>query len=303
LDEDVPHGLSHSSGPKLEYEVGTILPGQTRHLELTLTAAQPGKVVNVLVARGDAGLLAKDTIELEVVAPEIQVKIDGPNRRYLEREATFTVSVANPGTATAKNVELVAQLPRGLRFLSTNNSGHYDQSRNAVIWNLEQLPAGEMGRAQFKAIPTEMGDFNVRAEATADRKLASDEDHKLLVEGIAALYFGVADKIDPIEVGGETTYVISVENQGSKTANNIRFAATVPDGLEAINGTGPTQATIRNQQVIFEPIVKLPPKAKTSFQIVVKGIRSGDQKLRVQMVSDDLSTPVIKEESTRVYTD
>lgn len=303
LDEDVPQGLSHTSGPKLEYEVGTILPGQTRHLELTLTAAQPGKVVNVLVARGDAGLMAKDTIELEVIAPEIQVNIDGPKRRYLDREATFTVSVANPGTATAKNVELVAQLPRGLQFLSTNNSGHYDQSRHAVIWNLEKLPAGEMGRAQFKAIPKEMGDFSVTAVGKADRNLASEQDHKLLVEGIAALYYGVADKIDPIEVGTDTTYVITVENQGSKTANNIQFAATVPNGMKPINGTGPTQATVRGQQVIFEPIVKLPPKAKTSFQVVVQGIRPGDQKLRVEMVSDDISTPVIKEESTRVYTD
>ena len=303
LDEDVPHGLTHSSGPKLEHEVGMILPGQTRHLELTLTASQPGPVTNVLVARGDAGLLAKDTLELEVVAPELQVDIQGPKRRYLEREATFTVSVANPGTATAKSVELVAQLPRGLKFLSTNNSGHYDQSRHAVIWNLEQLPAGEMGKAQFKAVPNEMGDFNIRAEARADRNLASEEQHQLRVEGIAALYYGVADKIDPVEVGGETTYVITVENQGSKTATNIRFRAEVPGGMQPINGTGATQSVINGQIVDFEPIVKLPPKAKTSFEVVVRGTKAGDQKLRVQMISDEIRTPVIKEESTRVYTD
>ena len=40
LQEDVPSGLSHSSGSKLEYEVGSIEPGQTRHLELTLKAVR-----------------------------------------------------------------------------------------------------------------------------------------------------------------------------------------------------------------------------------------------------------------------
>ena len=303
LDEDVPQGLSHSSGPKLEYEVGTILPGQTRHLELTLTASQPGPVTNVLLARGDAGLIAKDTIELEVVAPDLQVKIDGPSRRYLEREATFTVAVANPGTAMAKNVELVAQVPRGLKFLSTNNQGHYDQSRRAVIWNLEQLPAGEMGKAQFKAVPVEMGEFEIRAEARADRNLAANQNHQVRVEGIAALYFGVADKVDPVEVGEDTTYVINVENQGSKTATNIRFRAQIPAGMQPIDGRGATRATVNGQIVDFDPIVKLPPKAKTSFEIVVRGTQAGDQKLRVQMVSDEIQSAVIKEESTRVYSD
>ncbi|MCA9216128.1 MAG: DUF11 domain-containing protein [Planctomycetales bacterium] len=303
LDEDVPTGLSHSSGPKLEYEVGTIMPGQTRHLELTLTASQPGTVTNVLVARGDAGLEVKDTVELEVVAPELQVGIDGPSKRYLEREATFTVSVANPGSAAARNVELVAQLPEGLKFLSTNNSGHYDQTRHAIIWNLEQLPAGEMGKAQFKALPTAMGNASIQVNARADRNLTADESHQMGVEGIAALYFGVADKVDPIDVGGETTYVITVENQGSKTANNIRFVAEVPEGMQPVNGQGATQGMVRGQQVVFDPIVKLPPKAKTSFEVVVRGVRPGDQKLRVKMDSDELQTPVFKEESTHVYTD
>jgi len=283
--------------------VGAFLPGQTRNPELTLTAATPARGTNTLIARGDAGLIVKDVVEFDVIAPDLKVAIDGPNRRYLDREATFTMSVANPGTAPAKNVELVAQLPPGLKFVSTNNSGHYDQTRNAVIWNLEQLPAGEMGRAQFTAIPNSMGDFAINAKARADRDLAAEQDHKLLVEGFAALHFGVMDQIDPIEVGDETTYTINVENQGSKTASNIQFVAVVPEGMEPISGNGNAPAIIRGQQIVFQPIAKLPPKATTSLQVVVRGIRPGDQKLRVQMQSDDIPNPVIKEESTRVYTD
>jgi uncharacterized repeat protein (TIGR01451 family) len=303
VEEDVPDGLAHSSGSKLEYSVGTIPSGTSRHLELILKAAHPGKVTNTLVARGDAGLMVKDTIELEVVAPKLQIGITGPARRYLEREATFTISVANPGTAPARNVQLVAELPPGLKFLSTNNSGHYDQVRNAVIWSLEQLPAGEMGRAQFIAIPTEMGQHRIRSEAKADPALSANQEHVLTVEGIAALFFGVVDQTDPIEVGGTTTYVITVENQGSKTASNVRLVAEAPPGMKPVNGEGTMPAVVSGQQVIFQPIERLAPKAKTSFRVFVQGVSPGDQKLRVQMTSDDISAPVIKEESTRVYSD
>ncbi len=303
LEEDVPTGLAHSSGAKLEYAVGRIEPGQTRHLELTLKAAQPGQVINTLIARADTGLLVKDSIELEVVSPKLQVGVEGPSKRYLERQATFTVSVANPGTAPAHDVELVAQLPPGLKFVSTNNSGYYDQNRHAVIWSLQQLPAGEMGKAQFTALATDMGEQRIRAEGKAQMGLESTQDLNLVVEGIAALLFNVSDQVDPVELNGQTSYEIKVVNQGSKAATNVRIAALVPDGLQPLRGQGPTVEQIQGQRILFEPLSRLEPKQEVTFRVMVQGNAAGDHRFRVQLSSDEMSEPVIKEESTRVYRD
>ncbi len=303
VQEDVPVGLRHDSGSRLEYEVGTIEPGQTRQLELSLQADRAGHVINKLIARADGGLDVEDISELDVVAPQLQVAIDGPTRRFLQRPATFTVTVANPGTAAAENVELVAGLPRGLKFVSTNNSGYYDQQRHAVIWSLERLPAREMGRAQFTAVATEMGDFAVRATAKAEPDLAASQEHKVQIDGIAALLYTVTDKIDPVEVGGQTTYEIKVTNQGSKAATNVQFAVTVPEGLKPLAANGPTTEQIDGQEVHFEPLAQLPPKGQAVYRVLVQGAAAGDHRFRVQMISDDITTPVIKEESTRVYSD
>ncbi len=303
LEEDVPPGLAHSSGAKLEYEVGRIEPGQTRHLELTLQAAQPGHVLNQLTARADAGLSVEDTVEIDVVAPKLQVGVEGPGRRYLDRQATFTVTVANPGTAPAHGVELVAQLPAGLKFVSTNNSGYYDQNRHAVIWSLEKLPAGEMGKAQFTALATEMGEQRIRAEGKAQMDLQSVEELSLAVEGIAALLFNVSDQLDPIEVGGQSSYEIKVVNQGSKAASNVRLAALVPDGLKPLSAQGPTVEQIQGQQIVFEPLSRLEPQQEATFRVMVQGGGPGDHRFRVQLTSDEMSEPVTKEESTRVYQD
>ena len=303
LEEDVPVGLSHSSGSKLEYEVGTIQPGQTRNLELTLKAAQAGPVVNTILAHGRGGLEARSSVELAVVAPKLQVEIDGPSKRYLDRQATFAVSIKNPGTSTASEVEVVAKLPSGLKFVSTNNSGYYDQSRHAVIWSLEQLPAGEMGKAQFTARPVEMGQYEVRAEGKSKSGLQASDDHAIAVEGIAALFFGLADQVDPIEIGGRTTYEIKVVNQGSKAASNVRIVALVPNGMKPLSAEGPTREQIQGQKVFFEPMGRLAPKGEALFRISVEGAEAGDHRFRVQMSSDDMTSPVIKEEGTRIYTD
>jgi uncharacterized repeat protein (TIGR01451 family) len=303
LEEDVPAGLSHPSGPQLEYHVGTIQPGSTRNLELTLKAARAGTVENVLVARGDDGLVAEHRFTFEVVAPDLQVKIDGPTRRYLERSATYTVSVLNPGTAPAHEVDLMTRLPRGLKFVSTNNSGRYDPTEHAIRWSLEKLPAGQFGKVQFTALPIEMGSQSIAAEAKAQMGLVAEQHHEVAVEGIAALLFVVVDKVDPIEVGGSTTYEIRVRNQGSKTATDIQFVAQAPAGLKPLRGEGPTRARVDGQRVAFEALPRLAPKEEATFRIHVQGTQSGDHRFRVQMVSGETTAPVIKEESTRVYAD
>src|SRR5262249_31597850 len=140
LQEDVPDGLTHPAGHQLEYEVGILKPGETRELDLVLKAAKAGVVRNVITARGEANLFVEHRAEMEVIAPRLTVGIDGPKRRFLDRPATYQITLANPGTAPAKDVELAAWLPKGLKFVSTNNAGVYDPKTHAVYWSLAELP-------------------------------------------------------------------------------------------------------------------------------------------------------------------
>ena len=302
LEEDVPTGLAHSSGGRLEYEVGTIEPGQTRQLELTLKADQAGHVVNTIAARADGGLSVEDSVELDVVSPELQVAIEGPKRRYLDRQATFTIAVANPGTAPARNVELVAQLPTGLKFVSTNNSGYYDQSRHAVIWSLEQLPAGEMGKAQFTAMPIEMGSFQVHAEGpcrhgsgSAKRTRPDGRRHRR-----AILWLGRQGGSD------RNRRPDDVRNQGRQSGFEGGHKCAVRRACSRRHAgrwvlKGPTQEAVEGQRVTFAPLERLAPQEQAIFPITVAGQIAGDHRFRVQMTSDETTAPVIKEESTRVY--
>ena len=44
-------------------------------------------------------LLVRAGCELTVIAPALEINLEGPKRRYLNRQATYNVAVTNPGTA------------------------------------------------------------------------------------------------------------------------------------------------------------------------------------------------------------
>jgi uncharacterized repeat protein (TIGR01451 family) len=303
LLEDVPAGLSHPAGDRLELELGTIPPGEQRQLRLVLTATKAGAITNLLTARADANLSVDAHVDIEVIAPQLKVGIDGPKRRFLERPATYTLSLENPGTAAAKDVELAAYLPKGMKFLEANNHGQYDAATHSVIWGLEELPASERGSVQLVAVPVEPGDQMLRAEGRAAKGLTDQAKQGITVEGVAAIKFAVDDLEDAIEIGGETTYKIDVVNEGSKAATQVQIAALIPAGLKAVAASGPSQHAMQADRVVFAPLRRLAPKAEVTYEIRVEGLDAGDHRLRVQLATDEIRQPVTKEENTRVYPD
>ena len=301
LLENVPEELRHQAGPALEFEVGTLKAGETREMELVLTAEKPGQVINRISARGDGNLQVEQEIEFEVIAPDLKVEVQGPRVRYLERPATYTVKVANPGTAAARNIELVTRLPKGMRFVRANNLGEYDSASHAVYWSLAELPEGEEGDVEVVALPIQSGEQEIKVQSSAAQGLEDETSQQILVEGLAAINFEVVDLQDPIEVGGETTYEIRVVNQGTKSASDVQLAATVPPGMKIIEASGETKHAIQAGAVLFQPLSQLAPKADAIYRIQVQGVRSGDQRLIVEVDTEDFGQPIRKEESTRVF--
>jgi uncharacterized repeat protein (TIGR01451 family) len=303
LMENVPENVKHAAGPALEFEVGTLKAGETREMELVLTAEKPGPVTNTLTARADGNLQVQQQVEFEVIAPDLQLSVEGPQKRYLERPATYQVVVENPGTAPARDIELVTKLPKGMQFVKANNMGEYDAATHSVYWSLAQLPEGEKGTVELVAMPIEAGQQTLEISGKAEQGLTDEVKQDVMIEGLAALMFEVRDTQDPIEVGGETSYEIRVLNQGSKAATNVQVVVSLPPGIQAISASGETQHTVQAGGVVFEPLAQLAPKTDTLFRVQVKGIQPGDQRVTVQVNTDDISQPIRREESTRVFGD
>jgi hypothetical protein len=92
-------------------------------------------------------------------------------------------------------------------------------------------------------------------------------------------------------------------NQGSKPARNVQVVAIMPQGMRAISGQGESRHVIQGERVIFAPLPQLAPKADAVFRIHAQGLHAGDQRVLVQLTSDEIQKPITKEVSTRVYAD
>ena len=82
LEEHVPKGFRHPAGAELEYEVGDLAPNESRELTLVLEAVHPGPVVNMITARGEPNLNADKQTPLEVIAPQLEVDVQGPRQTF-----------------------------------------------------------------------------------------------------------------------------------------------------------------------------------------------------------------------------
>src|SRR5690606_16359438 len=185
---------------QLDNLIGTLAPGEVRRQVLRLRAVSAGMIENHIRLIGDDGLAAEHRISVEVIAPQLAIELEGPTRRFLERQATYQINLANTGSAEATNVEIVAYLDRGFSFVGTEYQGQYDPNRHAVYWSLAELPPEGRGTVPLTLFPIEQGERAIRLEARGDLNLVSRHEKKVNVDALAELTFAITDDVDPIEV-------------------------------------------------------------------------------------------------------
>jgi uncharacterized repeat protein (TIGR01451 family) len=304
LQEDVPPQLEYQSGYReLEYEIGTLMPGQSKRVQLGLTAAKTGRLKNLILVTAAGGLRAQSEIEMEVISPKLVTGSDGPTRRFLQREVTHQFSVGNQGTAPATNVDLIARLPAGLRFVSADNRGVYKPDLHSVFWSLAELGLDVTADVQLVTMPVEAGSQDIKFEAVADLNQKSVAQQKLSVEHLVDVFFDIDDVVDPIEIGADTSYRIRVVNQGTKAATNVQLQVEFPQGLVPTGVDGSLQHQIQGQRIEFAAISSLNPGDQLQLVVTAKGQAAGDHRVIVKLSADGRQTGVSKEESTRVYAD
>lgn len=301
LQEDVPAGLEHPQGSQLDNLIGDLGPGEIRRQILRMRAVKPGIVQNQIRVKGDDGLENTHTVAVEVIAPELKATLTGPSRRFLERQATYNLEVANVGTADATNVELSVQLDRGFTFVKTDREGQYDASRHAVFWSLPALPVGQSGSVPLTLLPVEEGDRVLRTDVSADLGIQTTSENQVRVESLAELTFSINDSADPIEVGGQTIYEIRISNSGSRDDTNVQVALQLPPGLQLVEQG---DFTPQGQGIIkFSPRALLKANDDMTYRVKAQGIAPGRHLVKAIVTSDQSNVPVTKEESIMVYSD
>src|SRR5262249_10511897 len=152
-------------------------------------------------------------------------------------------------------------------FVSASAGGRL--AGNQVEWSVGALAPGESKTVEVELRAAAKGRVCNRAVATAARGLTAQDEACTEFTGEAGGLFAVVDTDDPVVVGGSTSYVITVRNQGMIPVTNVVVTATVPEQMALTQAVGPTTSHQDRQQVRFEPAT-VQPGAEARYQINVR---------------------------------
>ena len=299
LNDYLPEGLRHSSGSaQLSQNIGSLAPGESKTLTLSAQAVSRGRHCNRAVVNTSNAGTAESTACTVVQERQLQLTKDGTKSQFLGRKANYTITVTNPGDASLTDVVVVDTLPPYTTYVSSSGGSVQD---NKVIWRLNTLGAGQSQSFNVTVTCHTPGTHVNTVTAECREGLRRDAEAPTIWRGMPAVRLEVVDHPDPVEIGGETIYTISVMNQGTAQDGNVEVIAVFPPSLKPLAVSGATNSRIDGQRVIFAPVAVIEPKQEIIYKIKAQALSVDDARLKVSVKTNLLETPVTEEESTHLY--
>jgi uncharacterized repeat protein (TIGR01451 family) len=110
----------------------------------------------------------------------------------------------------------------------------------------------------------------------------------------------VAEQSDPVRVGSETVYFVTLRNPASYSDREVKLSVTLPSELELLSGSGPTRNQVAGQMVTFDPIAELRAGEQVEYRLRVRAATPGTARLDATVTSQGLAQPLVQSETTLV---
>ncbi|HNZ66179.1 MAG TPA: hypothetical protein PKM32_02275 [Planctomycetota bacterium] len=306
---NIPLGLECEigTGRQATVQFGTVGAGET--VEKTI------KVRMIGMARLDdmtVTLRADNAMSCSCEVPPtatMTIEKSGPSLVTNRVPIEYTIVVTNTSTknAMATACVLTDKLPEFVTFKSASDGGTYDKESHTVTWMLGDLKPEQKVIRTVIIIPEQVGTFKDHAQVTCAEGITITDDAITIVRGISALHIDSYDTEDPVEVGGTTTYVIEVMNEGFQDVTGLVVVNEIPNSTEFVDGTGRdpegnvVNCRVDGKNVIFEAIQKLAPAEKALYKVTVK-VKAEAQLLNMTKIKyNEFSKTLIVEEPTHSY--
>jgi uncharacterized repeat protein (TIGR01451 family) len=258
------------------------------------------------------GVLLPPAVTAVAATADLSVsKVDSPDPVVAGSNITYTINVTNAGPDAASSVSFSDTTPAGTTFVSVTPG---------VGWTCPPLPVGGTGTQTCSNSSVPVGTstitlvLNVSAATpngtivTNTASVASTDDAvtannsasaTTTVSAGANLFVLKSDSPDPVAVGGNITYALTVRNDGPQTATSLTLSDVIPANTTfvsvtpaagwscpplAVGGTGTQACTIAT----------LAPLSSASFTLVVKvnsGMPSGTVIRNSATVSSSTTDP------------
>ena len=166
--------------------------------------------------------------------------VAAPEPVVLGAALAYSVSVTNFGPSAASGILVTNVLPVSMAILSaTVSQGSVTISSNVVVCNFGGLGSGGRATATINVTPTAEGSFVATSAVSAnqfDPTPANNSASFTSSVGPAAdLRLGLIDIPDPVVLGSNFVYIISVTNFGPSVASSVIVNQSLPVSVNVVS--------------------------------------------------------------------
>jgi len=246
-------------------QLGTLAAGGSATVTIKVTPTTDGRLANTAqvsstTADPDAAnnSATAETVVNAAPPPSADLRLtksDSPDPVLVGQELTYTIAVSNPAssTSTASNVVVTDTLPGSMTFGSATASQGSCTGTATVSCQLGTLAAGASATVTIKVTPTTGGPVTNTASLssstidpdTSNNSATAETTVNLAPPPSADLSLTKSDSPDPVEVGQQLTYTLTVANPASSAtaASNVVVTDTLPATVTFVSAAASSGGT------------------------------------------------------------
>lgn len=228
------------------WDVGVLMPGQTRTVTLDGVAEEVGRLDRCLAVTYEPTIC----VSTRVVQPNLQLTKRGPSEVLICEPIVYTYRVSNVGTGVAQNVTVRDNLPEGLAG---------ERGQRTLEIPVGDLPAGQTKEVQARVKPARTGEFSSRAVAASESDKAQSAAVTTVVREPK-----LALSVDGPQweyLGQPVSYRVTVTNTGDGPARDAVLTFEAPEWAGEVRG---------------RELGVLAPGQSRSFNVTLPATRAGE---------------------------
>jgi len=299
--ETLPSGLVTTEGTnEVKFDVGLLRGGEQRSYKTELRANRVGVFANKALALSSTTPRAESApTSTAVRQPALAIIKNGPERQYLGRSLSYEITVVNNGDGASQNTILEDSIPIDVTAIEA--SAGADVSGSRLRWDLSTIAPNSSKTVRVSYRPTKVGVYTSDTSASSHGAEIVSSKTQTTVVGIPIMRLDVVDLEDPVAVGENVTYLITVANDGSAPDHNVRVVCQLEDKIQYVSTSGATDPSVMGHTISFAQLRTLEPNTKATWRIVCRATSPGGVRFKVNMTSDVLSRPIDQTEATYLY--
>ena len=215
----------------------------------------------------------------------------------LGSQITYTLTVTNVGPSTGADVVLTDTLPVSVTFVSASDG--CGEAQGIVTCSLGTIETGDSATVSIVVTPNSTGDLTNTATVTSSVEDPNIDNNSATanttVGSLADLSLTKADSPDPVFLGTELTYTLTVTNGGPSPATGVTLTDTLPVEVSIVSSSS-SQGSCSGTGIVICTLGTIENGNSATVSIVATPNSTGDL-TNIATVTSSVEDPNISDNS------